>query len=171
MSDPFIGEVKITGFGFPPKGWAACNGQSLPIAQNQALFAILGITYGGNGTTTFNLPNLIGRAPIGWGNGAGLPAVTIGQSGGEAAHTLTIDEMASHGHTANGSSATASASVPAGGMLATADEKTYAQSTPTSTLNASAVGSSGGGQSHDNMQPYQVLNFIIALTGIFPSRS
>lgn len=165
MSDPYIGEIKVISFNFPPKGWAFCNGQLLPINQNQALFSILGVTYGGNGTTTFALPNLQARMPIHQGQG-----FTIGQRGGEAAHTLTINEIPAHNHPAR-AAATADGSSPNGTVWAPADGASEFAAAPNITMSPAAIANSGGSQPHLNEAPYLVLNFVIALVGIFPSRS
>jgi microcystin-dependent protein len=165
MSSPYLAEIRIFAFGFSPKGWAMCNGQTLPINQNAALFALLGTTYGGNGTTTFQLPNLQGATPVSTG-----PSNVLGQTGGEANHTLTIGEMPSHTHVPEGSSAAASVGSPAGALWAQETTNSYSPSSSGSMLPA-AIGSVGGSQPHNNMQPYLVLNFCIALQGIFPTRS
>lgn len=165
MSDPFLGEMRIIGFNYPPQGWAFCNGQVLPINQNQALFALLGTTYGGNGQTTFALPNMQGRIPVHMGAG-----FTQGASGGEEAHTLTINEMPMHYHSAAASSGAATQQSPQGNVWAANRYTAYASS-PQQTLAAAALTPVGGSQPHYNMPPYLVLNFIIAITGIFPSRS
>jgi microcystin-dependent protein len=155
-------------FGFAPKGWALCNGQLLPINQNQALFSLLGTMFGGNGQTTFGLPNLQGNVPI--HNGKGF---TLGQKGGEQAHTLTISEMATHIHTLNGTSTAASQPVPTGALLATTAATDPIYSAPSSlvAMFPTAIGNTGGSQAHLNMQPFLVLTFCIALQGIFPSRN
>lgn len=165
MSTPFLGEIKIISFNFPPKGWAFCNGQLLPINQNQALFSILGTTYGGDGRTTFGLPNLQGRIPIHVGSG-----FTLGQRGGEETHTLSISETPTHIHTVNASSAAASASTPLGNLWADGSKNNFA-ATPNTTMAPQSIGSTGGSQAHNNLSPYLVLNFVIALQGIFPSRN
>jgi microcystin-dependent protein len=165
VSEPFLGEIKLVSFNFPPKGWAFCNGQLLSIAQNQALFSILGTTYGGNGQTTFGLPNFQGRMPIHQGQG-----FNIGQQGGEAAHTLTINEMPAHNHPAMGA-ATADGASPNNTTWAPADGATQFYPSPNTTMNPAAIANSGGSQPHENSAPYLVLNFIIALVGIYPSRS
>jgi microcystin-dependent protein len=167
MSDPYIGEVKLISFNFPPKGWAFCNGQLLPINQNQALFSILGTMYGGNGQTTFALPNLQARMPIHQGINQG--SYTVGQNGGETAHTLTINEMPAHLHPAVAQSANNGPS-PAGGIWAGSTAATFAP-TPSLTMSPAAVANTGGSQPHENMPPYLVLNYVIALVGIFPSRN
>jgi len=163
MATPFIGEVKMVAFNFPPKGWAFCNGQLLAIAQNQALFSILGTTYGGNGQTTFALPNLQGRVPLHMGN-----SFTEGQVGGATSVTLTSNQ-AGHGHAVNATAA-ATTNTAAGNFPATSGSNIYGAS-PDTTMNAAIVGQAGGSQAHSNLQPYLVVNFVIALTGIFPSRN
>lgn len=163
MSEPFLGEIKIISWNFPPRGWSFCNGQLLPINQNQALFSILGTTYGGNGQTTFALPNLQGRTPVHVGQG-----IILGQSAGEAAHTLSIQEMPTHTHTPVANSALANQGSPANNYWSATGS--YA---PTSNGSMAPAGilPNGGSQPHDNWTPYLVLNFIIALQGIFPSRN
>lgn len=167
MSQPYLAQISIISFNFPPRNWAFCNGQTLPINQNQALFSLLGTTYGGNGQTTFALPNFQGRAPIEVGNG-----YPLGTPGGEANHTLTVGEMASHTHTARGDTATANTGDPTGGSWATLPATTplYAPA-PNATMSTNAIGNTGGSQPHPNLQPYLVLNFIISLVGVYPSRN
>jgi microcystin-dependent protein len=165
MSDPFIGEIKVISFNFPPKGWAFCNGQLLPINQNQALFSILGTMYGGNGQTTFALPNFQSRLPIHQGQG-----YNVGQVGGEASHTLTINEMPAHNHPGMGSG-TANGTSPNGTVWAPADGSLQFFPSPNTTMSPAAISNAGGSQPHNNEAPYLVLNFIIALVGIFPSRN
>jgi microcystin-dependent protein len=167
MSDPFIGEIKIVGFNYPMKGWALCNGQILPINQNAALFSLLGTMYGGNGTTTFALPNLQGRAPVHAGN-----EVQLGQAGGEENHVLSSGEMAAHSHAAFGTTSGPAAGNPAGSLWATltAAQNPYGQA-PNAQMAAAAIHPVGTNQPHANLQPHLVLNFVIALQGIFPSRS
>jgi microcystin-dependent protein len=167
MSDPYIGEIKVISFNYPPKGWAFCNGQLLPINQNQALFSILGTMYGGNGQTNFALPNMQGRVPIHQGINQG--SYNVGQAAGELAHTLTINEMPAHLHPAVAQS-TATGASPAGAIWATAPSQDYAPA-PNTQMNAAAVANNGGSQPHQNQPPYLVLNFAIALVGIFPSRN
>ncbi len=164
MSTPFLGEIKVFSFNFAPKGWAFCNGQLLPINQNQALFSLLGTMYGGDGRVNFGLPNLQGRVPLHAGNG-----FTQGQAGGETAHTLTTAEMPAHNHAPVGSSANASLASPAGNLWAANAGGGYDGSGNT-TLNDASITNTGGGQAHENMAPYLVLSFCIALQGIFPSQ-
>jgi microcystin-dependent protein len=165
VSEPFLGEIKIMSFNFPPKGWALCNGQFLPINQNQALFALLGTMYGGNGQTTFALPDLRGRVPIHLGSG-----FTQGQAAGEFAHTVTQSEMPAHTHSFGASQSNASTPVPGGNMFGTSNNM-YAAATNLTTVNAQTITNVGGGQPHQNMQPYLTLSFCIALQGIFPSQN
>jgi microcystin-dependent protein len=166
MSEPFLAEIKIISWNFPPKGWAFCNGQLLPINQNQVLFSLLGTTYGGNGQTTFALPNLQGRTPLHTGNGFNL-----GESAGEESHTLTIGEMPAHSHPAVGSSNTADQSSPVNNYWAASGAYTVFASSPNEAMAPQLVGLAGGSQPHPNLSPYLVLNFVIALVGIFPSRN
>jgi microcystin-dependent protein len=166
MSDQFIAEIRLVPFNFPPKGWAFCDGQIMPISQNQALFSLLGTTYGGDGIQTFALPNLQGRTPIHVRNGY-FP----GERGGEEAHALTVSEMPNHLHTAVATSVTADATSPQGGFWANAGISTFSTNTPNTTMAPLAVSNAGGSQPHPNLSPYLVLNFVIALTGIFPSRN
>jgi microcystin-dependent protein len=165
MATPYLSEIRIFSFNFAPKGWAMCNGQLLPINQNQALFALLGTTYGGNGTTNFALPNLQGRMPI--HEGAGF---TLGQVGGEQTHTLTSTEMPQHTHVATASSNPANLGAAPGNFWANGDQPAYASNVNT-TMSPAAVSIVGGSQPHDNMPPYLVLTFCIALVGIFPSQN
>ena len=172
MSEAYIGEIRMMGFNFAPKNWALCNGQLLAINQNQALFSILGTTYGGNGTTTFALPNLQGRAPIHWGNGNGLPAVNLGQAGGEESHTITLPETGDHFHDLIAATApNATVIGPNNAFLGVNAQNQYATGNPTGAMAAETVKPSAGGQPHSNMQPYQVVNFCICLFGLFPSRN
>lgn len=166
MSDPFLGEVKIMSFVFAPKGWALCNGQLLPINQNQALFSLLGTTYGGNGQTTFALPDLRGRVPVHVGNG-----VTLGERAGEENHTLTQSEMASHNHPANGVSANGDTPITTGHILAAEATAMYGPASNLVPLASGTITAIGGSQPHNNTQPFLTLSFCIALQGIFPSRN
>ena len=162
MAEPFLSEIRIVSFGFAPKGWAQCDGQLLPINQNQALFSLLGTTFGGDGRVTFALPDYQGRMPIHVGAGH-----TLGERGGETAHTLTISELPEHTHVPQASSATGRATGPAGNIFA-ASRGSYAASA-TVTTHANAIASEGGSQPHLNLPPFLTLNFVIALQGIFPS--
>ncbi len=168
MSEPFIGEIKIVAFGFAPRSYAKCDGQLLPINQNQALFSILGTTYGGNGQTTFALPDMRGRVPVHTGN-----QTVLGQRLGEENHTLNTSELPTHTHQLNASNQAASQSSPVGNYRSTSsDIPTYSAAAAANTaMVGSEVTNTGGSQPHNNMQPYTVMNVIIALQGIFPSRS
>lgn len=165
MSEPFLAEIKMVAFNFAPKGWALCDGQLLPINQNQALFSLLGTTYGGDGRINFALPNLQGRTPIHIGNG-----IALGQLDGETSHTLTSLEMPAHTHQANADGAAATSSDPTGHVWAALPSGGYSTAASGAML-PGAIASAGGNQPHDNMQPYLVVNIIIALQGIFPSQN
>ncbi len=165
MSSPFLAEIRIVSFNFPPKGWAFCNGQLLPINQNQALFSLLGTTYGGDGQTNFGLPNLQGRVPFHMGNG-----LTLGEAGGEQSHTLSISELPAHNHVPVGNPSNATAASPASNVWAATTSSGYSAASNTA-MNAASLLPAGGSQPHDNMSPYLVLNFCIALQGIFPSQT
>lgn len=168
MSTPFLAEIKIVSFNFAPKGWAQCNGQLLPINQNQALFSLLGTTFGGNGQTNFALPDFRGRAPFHVGNG-----LTEGQVGGEEAHTLTISELPTHIHTLGASDVAGSVVAPTGNVWGTTTQNPYIApgGNVNTTMAPQDIGNTGGSQPHENRPPFLVLNFIIALQGIFPSRN
>lgn len=163
MSNPFLSEIRIASFNFAPNGWALCNGQLLPINQNQALFALLGTTYGGNGTTNFALPNLQGRVPIHFGQGFNL-----GQVGGTAAHTLTISELPAHTHQPRANSNLANLGSPANNFWSGTGSYTASANVA---MNSGGILPIGGSQPHENRSPFLVLNFIIALQGIFPSQN
>jgi microcystin-dependent protein len=165
MSEPFLGEIKVVSFNFPPKGWAFCNGQTLSINQNTALFSLLGTMYGGDGITTFQLPNLQARMPVHQSS-----SYVIGSLGGQSSHTLVLQEMASHNHGAVGVSTTAASEEASGNLWAASQQNPFAANSNT-TLAHATLGQTGGSQPHNNMAPYLVLNFIIALQGIFPSRN
>jgi microcystin-dependent protein len=185
MTQPYLGEIEVFGFGFAPKGWMMCAGQTLSINQNTALFSLLGTTYGGNGTTTFMLPDLRGRIAMGQGNGQGLSARTIGQVGGETNHTLLMTETPAHFHTLNAAqNANVSNNLNAPGPTVVLSQTTgrgtggttltvnlYASdNNPSQPMAPAAVGTTGG-QPHNNMMPSLALNFCIAMVGIFPTRS
>jgi microcystin-dependent protein len=165
VAEPFMGEIRIMSFDFAPKDWAQCNGQLLPINQNQALFSLLGTMYGGNGQTTFGLPNLQTRVPVHMGQG-----FTQGQVGGEQSHTLTISEMPTHTHLMNGSTSNADVVTPVDNVVAQSSQL-YGPSSQVTAVDPSTNGTAGGSQPHANMQPYLTLTFCIALLGIFPSRN
>ena len=167
MADPFLAEIRIMSFSFPPKGWALCDGQLLPINQNQALFSLLGTTYGGDGRVNFALPDLRSRVPIHEGNGH-----TLGERGGEQAHSLTSAELPTHIHTANASSSQGNSVVPTGAVLASPLNQTYRpQDNSLTGLIPGTVTNVGGSQAHQNMQPFLTVSFCIALQGIFPSQN
>jgi microcystin-dependent protein len=165
MAEPFLSEIRIMSFSFPPKGWSLCDGQLLPINQNQALFSLLGTTFGGDGRVNFGLPDLRARASIHVGSGH-----TLGERGGEQSHTLSISEIPTHVHVANASNNPGSDQVPASNLLAnSAPNNLYGPVQSLTPLRVSTVANTGGSQAHLNMQPFLVLSFCIALQGIFPS--
>ena len=163
MAEPFLSEIRIMSFDFAPKGWALCNGQLLPINQNQALFSLLGTTFGGDGRVNFALPDQRGRTPIHVGSGH-----TLGERGGEQAHTLSTGEMTQHVHSAQAATVNTDTNLPLGNNLAQA-ANFYAQPSNLTTLNPTTISNVGGSQAHLNMQPFLTLTFCIALQGIFPS--
>lgn len=173
MTDNYVGEIRMFGGNFAPVGWALCNGQLLSIPQNTALFSILGVTYGGDGVTTFQLPNLQGRIPMQQGEGPGLSSRFLGESGGSTTVTLLNNQMPQHTHTASGATGPGSSTSPAGAVWATAhygrrNDLTYSAAAPT--VQMSALGAAGGNQPHNNMPPYLAVSFIIALSGDYPPR-
>lgn len=174
MADPFVAEIRIFGFNFPPTGWAFCNGQLLPISQNTALFSLIGTFYGGDGKSTFALPNLQGSAPIHQGQGSGLSQYDIGQNGGSATVTLATSETPVHTHSLNASSDPGDLPAPAPDRsLAGSQPFIYKQplaAAPPEPLASQAVGVTGGSQPHNNMMPFLTLNYCIALQGVFPQR-
>jgi microcystin-dependent protein len=165
MSIPFLAEIRIFSFNFAPKGWARCDGQLLPINQNQAMFSLLGTTYGGNGITTFALPDLRGRRPLHPGQG-----ITEGQSAGEEAVTLTEAEIGAHTHPANAQSAAGTSPTPQGDVWAGSQSNQYG-SPAAVTMDPATIAPSGGSSPHDNLSPYLTLTYCIALQGVFPSRN
>lgn len=171
MAEPFLGEIRIMSFNYAPRDWAQCNGQLLPINQNQALFSLMGTMYGGNGQTNFALPNLKGRVPIHLGGG-----FTQGQAAGQTAHTITMSEMPAHLHVLQASVTDGNAPVPVGAgptpnVLARTVNNIYGPPQNLTALRAGTVTNVGGSQAHNNMQPFLTLNFCVALIGIFPSRT
>ncbi len=175
MANPFVAEIRLFAGTFAPKGWALCNGQILSIAQNTALFSLLGTTYGGNGTSTFGLPNLQGMAPMSQGQGPGLSLRVLGETGGEAQVTLLSSQIPAHNHTYNCASGSKGDSSAVAGLF-NADEPAggtpiYATASDGTTMNPSMVQPTPTSLPHENRQPYQCLNFIIALQGIFPARA
>jgi len=173
VSEAFLGEVRAFGFDFAPRGWARCDGQILPIAPNTALFSLLGTTYGGDGRTTFALPDLRGRVLVHAGAGPGLSPAIVGQRGGAEQVALTASQGPRHSHTVQASES-ATTNRPSGavpGAIASTTVSGYASSGDGTTMNASMIATSGDGQAHENRQPYLVLNWCIALEGIYPSRS
>jgi microcystin-dependent protein len=176
MSQAFISQIVAFGFNFAPKNWAFCNGQILPIQQNTALFSLLGTTYGGNGTTTFGLPNLQSRTPVSFGNAAGVD-YALGEMAGEENVTLTLSEMAMHNHLFVGASSNANANLPQDGSVPATARKSgntgdpfYAPASSLQPLNSGSIGMTGGNQPHTNIQPYLALNWCICQYGVFPSR-
>lgn len=176
MSDPYVGEIRIVPFNFAPNGWATCNGQLMSISQNTALFSLLGTQFGGDGRSTFGLPNLQGNAPMNQGNGAGLTPRTIGETGGETGVTLTTSQIPAHPHTAmcatSSNNGTPGPTVVFGGG-GRGKEPAYAPASQQTAvlMSPQAVGMTGGNQPHNNMPPYLTLNFVICLQGIYPPRS
>lgn len=164
MAEPFLSEIRLMSFNFPPKGWAFCNGQLLPINQNQALFSLLGTTYGGDGRVTFALPDLRARVPIHVGAGH-----TLGERGGEAAHTLTLAEMPAHTHQLTATSAAGTALIPGNNQLARSNLPAYHGATGLQPMVTDTLSTAGGSQPHTNLMPSLAINFCIALQGIFPS--
>lgn len=165
MAEPFLSEIRIVSFGFAPKHWALCNGQLLPINQNQGLFSLLGTTFGGDGRVTFALPDLRGRIPVHVGSGH-----TLGERGGEQAHTLSIAELPTHAHVLNATSATGTNTPASNTLLATSNpQQAYGAPASLVAMDPGSIASVGGSQAHLNMMPFLTLNFCIALQGIFPS--
>ena len=172
MADPFVAEIRIFPFNFAPKGWAMCNGQLLPISQNTALFSLLGTAYGGDGKSTFGLPNLIDSAPLHQGQGGGLSEYFLGQTGGSQYETLLDSEMPTHVHSVNGMPFTGDNNVPSPQvtLAASSGGSTYAPAASLTPASQSALTPAGHGAPHNNMMPYLTLNFCIAMQGVFPPR-
>jgi microcystin-dependent protein len=166
MSQPYIGEIRMFGGNFAPAGWAFCDGSILSIAENDTLFTLIGTTYGGDGQTTFALPNLQSRVPVHMGNG-----FTLAQTGGEEQVTLTVNQIPAHSHVPQANSGTGTQTSPAGNVWASSSNFPYATNAPSASMNPGAVGLAGGSQPHDNMVPFLAINFIISLFGIYPSQS
>ena len=178
MDEPYIGEIRLIGFDFAPRGWALCNGQTLPISPNQALFSLLGTTYGGDGRTTFNLPNLQSRLPFSFGQGPGLSPYNIGQAGGAETVGLSLEQMPAHGHAIRGTmnpDAASDNSSPAGEYPATGTLNQYSPGPQNMAMAAGSltctVAPVGANEGHENRQPYIAMNYAIALQGYFPPRS
>jgi microcystin-dependent protein len=172
MTDPFVAEIRVFPFTFAPKGWALCNGQLLPISQNTALFALLGTFYGGDGKSTFALPNLQGSVPVNTGQGPGLSERFLGETGGSSVVTLITTEMPAHNHAVTASAAEAGSRSPSGELFAnqSGGVNSYASDGAPVAMAPQAVGTAGGSQPHNNMAPYVAFNFCIALQGVFPPR-
>lgn len=173
MNEPYIAGIVLFAGNFAPRGWAFCNGQILSIAQNTALFSLLGTTYGGNGQTTFALPDLRGRVPIQPGQGPGLPLYDLGETGGAPTTTLVANNLPAHSHSLNAVTEAGDTSIPTGAFLSNSGalDKEYKTSGTIVGMNAGAIGATGSSVPFNTMQPYLGLNYIIALTGIFPSRN
>ncbi|HET9050305.1 MAG TPA: tail fiber protein [Candidatus Dormibacteraeota bacterium] len=166
MSQPYIGEIRMFAGNFAPVGWAFCDGAIIPISENDALFNLIGTTYGGDGQTTFALPNLSSRVPVHVG-----PGFALGQAAGAESVTLTTSQIPAHGHVPQASGSAAASTTPQGNVWAAAADTPYSASAPTAPMSATAIGSAGGSQPHDNMLPFLCVNFIISLFGVFPSQS
>ncbi len=173
MAEPYLSQITIVAFDFAPRGYALCDGEILPINQNQELFSLLGTNFGGDGRTSFALPDLRGRIPIHFGTGTGLPTYSLGQRGGEETHTLTIDEMPTHTHQVKATSAVATAATPRNDrvLAQSTGNDVYGSATNLVSMDSSAVTSTGGNQTRENMMPYLTINFCIAIQGTFPSRN
>ncbi|WP_372922173.1 phage tail protein [Roseovarius sp.] len=170
--EPFIGEIMMVGYTFCPRSWAEANGQLIPISNNTALFSLFGTTFGGDGRTTFALPDLRGRVPMHVGQGPGLSSRALGEKGGSETNTLTANQLPAHSHSLNGTTAAANAVDPSGNVLAnTGRSDTYTSSAPNAQMNGGAIGPTGGGQAVNNMQPSLTIRYCVALNGIYPSRN
>jgi len=166
MSQPFVGEIRMAGFNFPPAGWARCDGSLLPIAENDTLFNLIGTTYGGDGQSTFALPDLRGRMPVHAGNG-----LTLGQVGGVEQVTLTSNQIPSHTHAAQAQNSVGNSASPANSVWANSTLNQFTAGPAAAAMNAANVAASGGNQPHDNMMPFTAVNFIISLFGIYPTQN
>ncbi|WP_201006517.1 phage tail protein [Paenibacillus glycanilyticus] len=171
MSDQYVGEIRMFGGNFAPVGWAFCNGQVLSISENEVLFSLIGTTYGGDGTSTFALPNMQGRLPVHTGrNNTTGSMYVIGQNAGAESVSLTMNQLPVHSHVANSSTLSGTSSSPENAFWAVSDKNLYSDAAPNVTLNAAAIEATGGSQPHDNMMPYLAVSFIIALEGIYPTQ-
>jgi microcystin-dependent protein len=171
MSEPFLGEITMFAGSFAPRGWAFCDGQLLAISQNSALFSLLGTHYGGDGRTTFGLPELRGRVPIHAGTGPGLSPRILGARSGSESVTLTPAQLSPHSHPLQGSADPATSPDPSGKVFARTSGDSYGSDLSAAHMSTAAIGNSGGNQSHANLMPFQAIHFIMALVGVFPSRS
>ena len=172
MPEPYVGEIRMFGGNFPPNGWMFCEGQTLPISENEVLFQLIGTTYGGDGEATFNLPNLASRVPIHMGTGPDGTTYQIGEMAGTEQETLTIQQTPIHSHSLLASTGPGGLNAPAGNITGeSAAIKIYIDDTPTAAMNAAAVTPAGGSQPHENCQPFLCINFIISLFGVFPSQT
>lgn len=170
MSEPFVGEIRMFAGNFAPRGWAFCDGQLLAVSQNDALFSLLGTIYGGDGRTTFGLPDMRGRIPLHQGSGPGLSPRRLGAKAGTEKETLTVNQLASHTHDANAKNSTGDQAAPAGHIWAASATNQFANAAPNVDMNAANCQNTGGNQSHNNLMPTLCIHFIIALFGIYPSR-
>ena len=172
MPEPYVAEIRLFAGNFAPSGWALCNGQLIAIVDNDPLFQVIGTTYGGDGITNFAVPDLRGRSPICFGQGAGLTDRVLGEAGGTESQTLDITQIPAHSHVVNASAAPGDATSPAGAAPAVSDaSKVYSAGTPNATMAAGTIGNAGDGQAHNNMSPYLAINYIISLFGVFPSQA
>ena len=172
MSDPYTGEIRMFAGNFPPSGWAFCDGSTMPIDQNEALFTLIGTTYGGDGQVTFNLPDLRGRVPVHQGQGPGLSNYVLGQTGGVESVTLTTQQIPQHTHALLATTSAGTQVNPGGNLLSNSQgPQPYIQESPDGNLNPAAMSPSGGSQPHDNLQPFLAINFILSLFGFFPTQS
>lgn len=171
MSTPYIGEIRMVGFNFAPQGWATCDGQIIPISQNDTLFNLIGTTYGGDGQETFALPNLQSRVPLHQGQGPGLSSYIIGQAAGVESVTLTTNQIPAHSHLAQAQTGAGNQASPSNGVWADSGQGVYAAGPAALAMKNNIVGAAGGSQPHDNMMPYAVINFVISLFGVFPTQS